>query len=139
MPQFTVPQFIEYEPKIVGPFTFKQFIYVGIAGAICFFLYFTLAKVSFFLFILISAIIISGALALAFLKSGGRSLPVVIKNFFVFSISPKIYLWKKKNTLPPKIIAEPIEMKEEREATTITIAGKSRLRDLSTHVETKVK
>jgi hypothetical protein len=138
MPQFTVPQFIEHEAKIIGPFTFKQFVYVGIAGAICFFLYFTLAKTSLFLFILISGLIIAAALALAFLKSNGRSLPTVIKNFFVFSLSPKIYLWRKKNILPPKIIAKPMEIIEEKEAT-ITIAGKSRLKDLSTHVETNVK
>jgi len=27
--EFTVPQFVEREPKLIGPFTFKQFIYIN--------------------------------------------------------------------------------------------------------------
>ena len=134
MDQFTVPQFIEHEPKIVGPFTFKQFIFIGIGGAFCFVLYFT---VPFFIFILCSIVIMLMAFALAFLKSGGRTLPVVLKNFFFFSLSPKIYLWKKKSGgLPPKIIEKAPPVEETRE-TVPTIANKSRLKDLSTQIETK--
>ena len=91
MDQFTVPQFIEHEAKIVGPLTFKQFVFIGVAGAICFIFYFT---VPFFVFILLSIAIMLGGFALAFLKSGGRTLPIVLKNFFSFSTAPNIYLWK---------------------------------------------
>ena len=134
MDQFTVPQFIEHEPKIVGPLTFKQFIFVGIAGAICFALYFT---GPFFLFILLSIVIMLGGFALAFLKSGGRSLPVVLKNFFTFSSAPKMYLWKQKAGLPPKIIKAAPAPKETEKVSVPTIAGKSRLNELSTQIETK--
>ena len=137
MDQFTVPKFIEHEAKIIGFLTWRQFIFVGIAGAICFALYFTLGKTNFFLFVLISALLMAGGFALAFLKSGGRSLPVVLKNFFSFSMSPKIYLWKKKGgNLPPKIIEKAPE-KEEEEVP--TVAGKSRLKNLSKQIETKNK
>ena len=136
MDQFTVPKFIEHKAKIVGPLTFNQFIFVGVAGAICFVFYFT---VPFFIFILLSIIVMLGGFALAFVKSGGRSLPVVLKNFLFFSFAPKIYLWKKKGGLPPKIIEKAPLLKEEKEAPVPTIAGKSRLKNLSTQIETKAK
>jgi len=136
MDQFTVPKFIEHKAKIVGPLTFNQFIFVGVAGAICFVFYFT---VPFFIFILLSIIVMLGGFALAFVKSGGRSLPVVLKNFLFFSFAPKIYLWKKKGGLPPKIIEKAPLPKEEKEAPVPTIAGKSRLKNLSTQIETKNK
>lgn len=141
MDQFTVPKFIEHKAKIVGPLTFDQFIYVGAAGAICFALYFTLAKTSFFLFLILAMILMGASSALAFLKSGGRSLPVVLMNFFSFSISPKIYLWQKKGGLPPKIIEKeemPKAAKEIKEAAVPTAAGKSRLNALSKQIETKI-
>ena len=136
MDQFTVPKFIEHKAKIVGPLTFNQFIFVGVAGAICFVFYFT---VPFFIFILLSIVVMLGGFALAFVKNGGRSLPTVLKNFLFFSFAPKIYLWKKKGGLPPKIIEKAPLPKEEKEAPVPTIAGKSRLKNLSTQIETKTK
>ncbi len=139
MDQFTVPQFIEHEAKIVGPLTFKQFVFVGIAVAICFIFYFT---TPFFIFILATIVLMLGGFALAFLKSGGRSLPTILKNFLFFSFSSKIYLWKKKGAgLPPKIIAKAPSAAppEVGKATVPTVAGRSRLNELSTQIETKPK
>lgn len=138
--RFTVPQFIEREPKIIGPLTFRQFTYIGLAGAICFVLYFSLAKKNFLLFLLITAALMGGAVSLAFLKIGGRDLPTIFKNFLMFFISPKIYLWRKG--LPPKIFkkeAKEIKKKKVEEAPSLKVAGESRLRKLSTQVETKTK
>jgi len=134
MAQFTVPKFIEHQAKIVGPLTFKQFIFVGAAGAVCFVLYFT---IPFFVFILASIVIMLGGFALAFLKSGGRSLPTVLKNFLFFFFTPKMYLWKKKSGLPPKIIEKEELPKEIEEAPVPKVVGKSRLKNLSTEIETK--
>lgn len=134
MNQFTVPQFIEHKPKIVGPMTFQQFIYVGAAGVIGFLFYFT---VPFYFFILITALLMSLALALAFGSSNGRPLPLVFKNFFTFTLKPKIYLWKKKVGAPPKLIElkkpEPAEIEE---TPVPTMVGKSRLGDVSKKIET---
>ena len=130
--QFTVPQFIERPAKIVGPLTFKQFIFVGIAGGICIFLYFT-APFSVF----VGAVIVlgGGSLALAFLKIERIPLPIFIKNLFVFLSKPKVYLWKKK-AVPPKIIKKELPEKEAKK-TPPKIASKSLIRDLSTRIETK--
>ena len=78
-----------------------------------------------------------GGFALAFLKSGGRTLPIVLKNFFSFSTAPKIYLWKHKTGLPPKVIKVAPTPKGIEKASVPTAAGKSRLNTLSTQVETK--
>lgn len=133
--RFTVPQFIEHESPIIWIMTFRQFIYVGTAGAVCFFLYFTLAKKNFPLFILISVLLLSAGSALAFLKIGGRGLPTILMNFFRFSISPKIYIWKKTDK-PVEVLKKEIK-KEGIPETTLKAAGESRLNKLSTKVETK--
>ena len=75
--RFTVPQFIEHEAKIIGPLTFKQFIFIGGAGVICFILYFL---TPFFIFFIFSIILIGGGVALGFFKINGKSLPLVLIN-----------------------------------------------------------
>jgi len=136
--QFTVPKFIEKEAKIVGPFTFKQFIFVGIAGGICLFLYFT---VSFGVFIVFSIFIIGIAFSLAFIKIEKTPLPIVIKNFFLFLTEPKIYLWKKKPIaprIPPETQREKKQtLKREEEKLSLKITEKSKLRDLTTRLKIK--
>lgn len=133
MPQFTVPKFIEREAKIVGPFTFKQFIFVGAAGIICVVLYFT---IPFYFFLLATVLLFSGALVLALVKIEGRPIPVLFKNFLSFLFAEKIYLWKRK-ALAPKVIKKPGPEKKEKEKIPIPrVIGKSRLKDLLTRVTT---
>lgn len=138
--QFTVPQFIEEEAKIVGPLTFKQLLYLAGPGIIIFFLYFSLAKTNLLAFIIITIFLAGLALAVAFLKIGGYSLPVLFRNFFSFFVSSKIYLWGKKIG-PPKIIQKKEKPKEEEITAepTLKIVEKSHLRKLSTYIETATK
>jgi len=138
--QFTVPQFIEKEAKIVGPLSFKQFIYVGIAAAICVFLYFVFP---IYLFAIIGPLLIGASLALAFYKKEGIPLPNVIAGFFTFLFKPKIYLWKKKGT-PPKFLQKQKEEREGAEKDEEKIKGPqlkihktSNLNELSKYIETK--
>ncbi len=136
--QFTVPKFIEREAKIVGPLTFKQFVFIGIAGGISFVLYFVLNNLTY---TIISAIILfGGASALAFIKIEGRSLPTIINDFFVFSFGPKLYIWKKKG-IPPKFLRETGKEKlttKTEEKSKLSISG-SKLNQLSTQIEIKTK
>ena len=135
--EFTVPKFIEKEARIVGPLTFKQFIFVGIAAAICVFLFFILPTLWF---VLITILLAGGALSLAFIKVKRVSLPQFISNFFVFVFKPRIYLWKRK-TSPPKFLQkkkEPIKKKEDvKEKSRLKVSRGSRLDELFTRVETK--
>lgn len=141
--EFTVPQFIEKEAKIVGPMTFKQFIFVGIAGAVCIFLYFTVPITTF----IVAAIFILGvALSLAFLKIQKISLPILIKNLVMYVFGPKVYLWKMK-IIPPKMIpmrrqetkTDILEKEETERKSSLDVSGKSHLKQLFTRLETKNK
>lgn len=134
--EFKVPQFIEHETKILGPLTFKQTIFVVIAGVICLFLYFSIGKSNFFLFILISIVLIGAALAFGFLKIQGQSLPTLLKNFLNFSIAPKIYLWKRKKT--PVYLEQKEEVKKEikeNKESPLKINKKSNLKELNKKIE----
>jgi hypothetical protein len=139
MTQYVVPKFIEHKAKIVGPLTFQQFIYIGIAGALAFVFYYTLP---FVLFFMLSAIIFAGAAALAFGQIGGRPIPIVMKNFVFFSFAPKMYLWKRKTGLPPKIAKEEPSPKKTEIPKTTKIGRtkeKGKLKDLSMQIETRYK
>jgi hypothetical protein len=136
--RYTVPQFIEHEAKIIGPLTFKQFVYLAIAGAGCFVVYF-MAPFSVFL---ISCVVLGlGAVAFAFLKIGGRSLPTMIGNFLTYSLTPKMYIWRKKEQVITiyKKEKKPSSAKatENEEELPLKIAGKSQLKKLHTKIETK--
>ena len=89
--QFQVPQFIEHETKVVGPFTFKQFVFMAIPGAFAFFFYFT---ASFKVFLMATAMLLPIGFGLAFIRVGGKSLPEILLNILSFSINPKTYIWK---------------------------------------------
>jgi len=139
--EFTVPQFIEREPKIVGPFSFKQFVFVFLGGGFTLFLYFTLGKNHFGLWVFSAVFFVGGALALAFLKIEKTPLPVYIKNMVLFIFGPKIFLWKKKAVVPKlfqenkKIEEKPEEAKKTTEE--LKISEKSNLKKLFTKITTK--
>ncbi len=134
--RFTVPQFIDYEAKIVGPLTFRQFIYVGIAGAVCFVFYFTFP---FYIFIISCIILGGGALAFAFIKIGGRSLPTILANLLRFSLTPKMYIWRKKEATVTVFKKEIKKEEKIEEELPLKIAEKSRLKKMKTQIETKTK
>jgi len=134
--RFTVPQFIEHEAKIVGPLTFKQFIFIGMAGAVGFILYFT---APFYIFLIACLILGGGAVALAFLKIGGRDLPTVLGNSLKFLISPKMYIWRKKEAPVRGFKKEEIKKEVPEEGLPLKIAEKSQLKKLRTQIETKTK
>ncbi|OQX00991.1 hypothetical protein BWK69_00265 [Candidatus Parcubacteria bacterium A4] len=134
--RFTVPQFIEYESKIVGPLTFKQFFFVGSAIAICFAVRFAFPAISFLNFIMICLVVGGGGAALAFLKINGKTLPAVLINFLNFNISTKKYLWQKKDA--PIMMVKEIkkEKNEARDKPILRISDKSRLKNLYNRLET---
>lgn len=91
--QFQVPQFIEVEDKIFGPFTFKQFVYIAGGLGLAYLLYRLLP-------LLIAAPLVIGvmgfAVALAFMQYNGRPFMVAIENGFFYLIHTKLYLWNNK-------------------------------------------
>jgi hypothetical protein len=135
--EFTVPQFIDREPKLMGPFTLKQFLYIAVPGAISFVLHFIIGKNNFPLFIFISIVLFGTGIALGFVKIKGYTLPAFFKNFLFFSLAPKIFLWGRK--IRPPRFQKAVKMEKEKigEEHLLKVAQQSGLQKLSTHVETK--
>lgn len=133
--QFQVPQFIEREMKIVGPFTFKQFLFVGGGGFGIIFLYLTLAARNFFLFILLSGLIIAVSLALAFGKIRGIKLTTLIINFFSFITSSRTYIWKKKAVSPRLVYRTKPKEEDKEEEKQLKLRKRGRLEGLATKLE----
>lgn len=107
--RFEVPQFIEIEDKIVGPFTWKQFVYIaGGTGAVLV-LYFT---VPFIIFILLGLPIAGLAGFLAFHKINNRPFAVFLESMVSYFMGNKLYLWQKRDpqTISAKAPATPLEI-----------------------------
>lgn len=100
--RFQVPQFIEIEDKIFGPFTFKQFIYLlgGAGGAYVFY-----KVLPVIIAVPVILVVVSLALALTFYKVNGRQFSDVLQSSFVYFFRSKLFIWKqrapeKSNVLP---------------------------------------
>ncbi|MFH1643311.1 MAG: PrgI family protein [Patescibacteria group bacterium] len=131
--RFTVPQFIEVDSKIVGPLTFKQFGFFGIAGVIAFMVYFV---APFEIFMFSGAILIAGAAALAFLKIDGVDLPNFLVNAMKFNSSPKMYIWKKGEA-KIEMVEKKIELVKSTKESPFKTSRDSQIKKLQTFVETK--
>lgn len=92
--RFQLPQFIETEIKIVGPFTLQQFLWIAGGAAFVFLFYMLVKGVLFFVF----AIPVAGIfLALAFLKIDGVPLITYLTYSISYFTNPKKYIFKKED------------------------------------------
>jgi len=91
--QFQVPQFIETESKIVGPFTLRQFIYVVIGGGLCFLVLYIF---NFFFAVIFIGIIGTATATLAFIKVNGRPIASILTSAISYYWNPRLYLWQKQ-------------------------------------------
>ncbi len=90
--RFKVPQFLDIEDKIFGPFTFSQFIYLAGGGAICFVLYKWLGLTIGFVPILL----IGGfSAALVWYKINGKPFIYTVEAAIKYFFQTKLYIWKK--------------------------------------------
>lgn len=91
--QFPVPQFIDVEDKLIGPFSLKQFAFIFIGGLIVVGLY-RLIGVNFF-FIILALPIAAFSLIMAFGKFNGRRFYESIPIFINFISAPKNMVFQK--------------------------------------------
>ncbi len=125
--QFQVPQFIEIEDKIIGPLTFKQFLFIigGAGGAFIFYQLPIWGTVKFFMIILCFGV----GMAFAFLKVGHKTLLSTLEDATLFYTSTHLYLWKK--------VIKPVSKKEKEFDTSlnsgvlIPTLSQSKLKDLT--------
>jgi hypothetical protein len=111
--QHKVPQFIEVEDKIFGPFTLKQFSYLAGGFGLSIIIWRTFPNSSFLYFYL--APVIAFSLALTFLKPNGKPFIVMVQNMLFWFIRPKKYFWKNPGTEESR--ENVINMKDDRERT----------------------
>ena len=103
MQQFTVPQFIDVEDKIIGPITTRQFLIILTA--------FVISAVSykifdFSLFLVITIFVMSTAGIFAFLKINSMPFHYFILNFIQTLKKPKLRVWNNKDEKAMVKIAE---------------------------------
>lgn len=91
--QFKVPQFLEIEDKIFGPFTFRQFVYLAGGGGLCFVVYRVLGLFWGF----IPLIIIAGlSLALTFYRPNDKPFVDMLEAGIKYFTQSKLYVWRKE-------------------------------------------
>lgn len=94
--QFRVPQFIDIEDKVFGPFTLKQFGYMAGAGGLSFLIW-TFIPIKF-IAVLVIIPVASLFLALAFVKFNNRPFGELLENAFTYYTNPKLYTWIQPKT-----------------------------------------
>ena len=91
--QYSVPQFIDIEDKIVGPLTGKQTLYLMIGGG---FLMLIFSFFEFGFFMLSFVIVAPITLAFAFWKPKGMTVARWIVNIIMFHTSDHLYTWRRE-------------------------------------------
>lgn len=134
MEQFTVPQFIDVEDKIIGPITTRQFIILLATGLLIFILYKLLA---FTPFIIIAIILFGAGGTIAFIRINGQPFHFFMLNALQTWRSPALRIWDKT---PSEVVlrdrmkvtpSAPAAVKPRKEAVT-----SSRLAEIALTVDT---
>jgi len=135
MEQYPIPQFIEQEAKIAFFISFRQFFYLVGAGIICFFIYWVLPPVLFFL---IAPLIFIAVAVLAFATINGVPIVNMILGAIGFSMGGKNYTWKKKESPYP---FKPIKRTQIRkiEQGPVLQAQTSQLKRTKTQIDLKTR
>ena len=91
--QFKVPQFIDVEDKLFGPFTFRQFVYLVGGGGMVFVIYKVLPLwIGIFLIIPVAGL----ALLLTFYKINEKPFIYYLQAGVNYLVSSKLYIWKQR-------------------------------------------
>ena len=95
MQQFTVPQFIDNEDKILGPITVRQFLIVVVAAILVAIAY---AVLAFWYFVAATVVIALLTGIIAFLKVNGRPFHFFLISFVERTKKPNKRVWNKELT-----------------------------------------
>jgi len=133
--QFKVPQFIDIEDKLFGPFTFHQFAYlVGGAGLV--FVIYKLLPLWIGIFLIIPVAVLS--ILLVFYKINEKPFIFYLQAGVNYFVSSKLYLWKQR-------LVKPDNKKKEEETSTLPLVSivpmttTNKLKDLSWSLDVQEK
>jgi len=132
--QYKVPQNIDLEDKIIGPFTMKQFIYLLVAGFIVYGWWNYLSKsytdfTPAFLLVGIPVGLLGAAFALV--KINDRPFELFVLSILKFIFAPKQRIWQKGYTPENVIVLD----KEDQEKVETIVKDKRSLDDLARGLE----
>ena len=102
--EYQVPQFIEVEDKIFGPFTLKQFVYVAGGVGLCAIL---LLYLPLIVGIILAIPVAAFTAALAFYRINNKPFVDILEAGFNYYIGNRLYLWKKEK--PQAQVAPSVE------------------------------
>jgi hypothetical protein len=122
--EYQVPQFIDVEDKIFGPFTLKQFIYLAGGAGLCVLVFLTLPLI---VAALIAIPVVLFAAALAFYKVNNKPFIEVVEAAVNYFFSKRLYLWRRDDR-PNAAPAAPVRAPERPQALPPT---QNKLRDLA--------
>ncbi len=135
MQQFTVPQFIDVEDKVIGPITVRQFIIMLFSTglvALCYKLFY------FTTFLVLTIVIVFTTIIVAFVKVNGVHFHLFLANFFITLIKANTRVWNnafgKENI---RIETEKVVVHSKDDAPPIKHYNTSRLTELSLIVDTQ--
>ena len=132
--QFKVPQFIDIEDKLFGPFTFQQFAYIVGGAGIIFVLYKLLPLwIGIFLILPVAALTV----LLVFYKVNEKPFIFYLQAGLNYFVSSKLYIWKQR-------LAKPDANKDKEEEATplvsvVPMTSASKLKDLSWSLDVQQK
>jgi hypothetical protein len=91
--QFKVPQFLDIEDTIFGPFTFKQFVYLAGGAGLSFVLYKLLGLA---LAIIPILLVVGFSLLLTFYRPNGKPFMNMVESGISYLMQNKLYVWKRR-------------------------------------------
>ncbi|MCD6270955.1 PrgI family protein [bacterium] len=133
--EYSLPQFLEIKPKIAGPFTFHQLVWIG--GPFLIILIMIASGVKLSKIILIGIPLMIFAVYFAFGKIKGFPVPTILARAFSYLFRVKIFVWRQQTT-PPPTLPKRVAKKEEKPPTpeaTLKLAEGSRLKRLVNIIE----
>lgn len=131
--EYQVPQFIEVEDKIFGPFTLKQFVYVAGGIGLCAILVLYLPTV---IGIALAIPVAGFSAALAFYKVNNKNFVDVLESAFKFYTTERLYLWKKDHK-SGKSEEGPVAASRAPERAPLQTLSRSKLHDLAWSLDVK--
>jgi hypothetical protein len=133
--RFQVPQFIEFEDKIFGQLTLKQFIYLAGGAGLSFILYVTINN--FFFSAIPIAVVLGIAAAFAFFKVNNKPFINVVEAAFKYYFGGKLYIWKKEEKVQPRNLQSAIKDAKNYASVMVPKISDSKLKDLTWSLDIK--
>ncbi len=121
--QFKVPQFIDVEDKLFGPFTFKEFVYLAGGAGLIYVIY---KLVIIWIAVPLIIVVAAFSAALTFYKINNKPFIYYVQASITYALKSKLYIWKQHLKKPEVVKDKVAEQTEALPAMTT-----SRLKDLA--------